>query len=219
MNDDPNRRQVETRGKRWAVAAARWLSGLNITPNQISWTSILFAALCAGCLLAIGQYEEKWWMWIGALICIQGRLLCNLFDGMVAIEGKKQTASGEIFNDLPDRISDPLIIVATGYALPDLPAADLIGWLAGLGAVLTAYARFLGAACGAGHNFSGPMAKQHRMAVLSLAFLAAGISRTTTGHEWVVYGALCLIAVGCIITTIRRVSASVRKLEAPSENS
>lgn len=216
MNDDLSRRHVETRGKKWAVATARWLSGLNITPNQISWTSILFAAICAGFLLLASQREE-WWMWIGALICIQGRLLCNLFDGMVAVEGGKKTASGEIFNDFPDRISDPLIIVATGYAISGLPYACLLGWIAGMSAVLTAYARFLGAACGAGQNFMGPMAKQHRMALLSVASLVAGIFSAAAWHQWVVYGALCLMTVGCVITIFRRLSAAVRKLEASSE--
>lgn len=215
MNDKSGRRQVESRGKKWAVTAARQLSGLNITPNQISCTSVLFAALCAGFLVMVGRYDE-WWMWMGALICIQGRLLCNLFDGMVAIEGGKQTASGEIFNDFPDRISDPLIIVATGYALPELPAADLLGWLAGMGAVLTAYVRFLGAACGAGQNFMGPMAKQHRMATLSVAYLFAALFGAIV--SWVVYGALCLIIAGCVVTIYRRLSASVRELETSNEN-
>ena len=40
-----------------------------------------------------------------------------MLDGMVAIEGGRQTKSGEIFNDLPDRIADALIFVCAGYAV------------------------------------------------------------------------------------------------------
>jgi len=50
-----------------------------------------------------------------AVAGIQGRLLCNMLDGMVAIEGGRQTKSGEIFNDLPDRVADAVIFVCAGY--------------------------------------------------------------------------------------------------------
>lgn len=218
MNNDINRRHVETRGKKWAGAIARWISCRNISPNQISWASLAFAAFAA-CFLFMAGCHQEWWMWLAAFVCVQGRLLCNLFDGMVAIEGGKHTASGEIFNDLPDRLSDPLILVATGYSISFLPFADVLGWLAGMGAVLTAYARFLGAACGAGQNFCGPMAKQHRMAVVSVAYLACAVFSFSTWYSWIIYAALCLISLGCAITVVRRIATSVRKLEARHEGS
>lgn len=218
MNDDPNRRHVETRGKKWASAIARWLSSQNLTPNQISWASLGFAALAAVFLFMIG-ISDQWWMWLCALLCVQFRLLCNLFDGMVAVEGGKQTASGEIFNDFPDRLSDPLILIATGYAIHSLPFADVLGWLAGMAAVLTAYTRFLGAACGAGQNFCGPMAKQHRMAVVTAAYLISTIFNESTFHQWVVYFALLIIIIGSSITIVKRLKSSVIKLEAPHEGS
>ena len=100
---------------------------------------------------------------------IQGRLLCNLLDGMVAIEGGRKTRAGDIFNDLPDRISDPLIIVPAGYAITSLPFGPDLGWLAAVVALLTAYVRVLGHSAGTPDFFVGPMAKQHRMAVLTVA--------------------------------------------------
>lgn len=51
-----------------------------------------------------------------AAAMIQGRLLCNLMDGLMAIEGNLKSASGEIYNDAPDRVSDALILVGAGYA-------------------------------------------------------------------------------------------------------
>ena len=53
---------------------------------------------------------------VGAAVLIQFRLLCNLFDGMVAVEGGLGTPSGILFNDFPDRIADPLILICAGYA-------------------------------------------------------------------------------------------------------
>ena len=73
-----------------------------------------------------------------AAVFIQCRLLCNLFDGMVAVEGGKGTPSGELFNDIPDRIADPLILIAAGYATTVVPWAAPLGWAAGLGAVFGA---------------------------------------------------------------------------------
>ena len=98
-----------------------------------------------------------------------GRLLCNLFDGMVAGEGGKGTASGELFNDFPDHIADPMILIATGYTTTVFPWAPALGWAAGLGAVMPAYVRTLGASLGAPVDLRGPMAKQHRMAPLTFA--------------------------------------------------
>jgi phosphatidylglycerophosphate synthase len=51
-----------------------------------------------------------------AVVGVQLRLLCNLFDGMVAVEGGKKSKSGEVFNDMPDRIADPILLVCAGYA-------------------------------------------------------------------------------------------------------
>src|SRR5439155_982956 len=102
-------------------------------------------------------------------------LLCNLLDGMVAIEGGLQSKSGDVFNEVPDRVSDALILVGAGYATAPalgLAWAGALGSAAALLAVLTAYVRALGAALGTGQDFRGPMAKPHRMAALTAACLA-----------------------------------------------
>jgi phosphatidylglycerophosphate synthase len=55
-------------------------------------------------------------MWFGAAACIQFRLLCNLLDGMVAVEGGKGSVTGPIYNEAPDRIADVLILIGAGYS-------------------------------------------------------------------------------------------------------
>jgi hypothetical protein len=64
-----------------------------------------------------------------------------------------------IFNDIPDRISDALLLVSAGYAISIISWGAALGWCAALLAVMTAYVRTLAASLGAPVNFQGPMAK------------------------------------------------------------
>ncbi len=150
---------------------------------------------------------------IGAVAGIQARLLCNLFDGMVAVEGDKAGKSGEVYNDFPDRLADPIILIAAGYAATGWHGVEL-GWLAGILAVMTAYVRVLGRSIGAGIHFIGPMAKQHRMAVMTAACL---LEIGATFAHWqgrLLWVALIVIDLGCVITVVRRLRLIVRELEA-----
>lgn len=73
---------------------------------------------------------------------VQGRLICNLLDGMVAVEGGLRSPVGAVFNDLPDRVSDSLILIGAGYGLAGfITYAPQLGWAAALMAVMTAYVR------------------------------------------------------------------------------
>ena len=73
---------------------------------------------------------------------MQSRLLCNLFDGMVAIEGGKKSANGDLYNDMPDRFADALFIIPVGYVAGGFGIE--LGWLAALLAVMTALFRWIG---------------------------------------------------------------------------
>ncbi len=198
--EDLDRRPITVRGSGWAQGLARSLAGMGITPNQISVLSIVFAALGAW-LLYLGG-----WHLISAAFCIQGRLLCNLFDGMVAVEHNKATALGPVYNEFPDRIADSLLLVAGGYAC----AIPELGWLAALAAALTAYVRVYGASCGLGHDFRGPMAKQHRMALLTVACIATPLLPFGLKPLAIAMG---VIAVGSLITCVTRTLALCRQLQ------
>ncbi len=214
-NPTDARRPLKVREVGLAKSVARSLSRKNITPNQISVISVVFAAIGAFCLLISGWFSGVTviLLLLLAALAIQLRLLCNLFDGMVAVEGGKSTPSGELFNDIPDRIADPLLLVAAGYAINSPGWATELGWCAGLLAVMTAYVRTLSASIGAPVNFSGPMAKQHRMAVLTIACLAAAVEVMISGTQWALLLALLLIVVGSVITAARRTVAAWRFLE------
>ena len=210
-----NRRPLKVRDVGLVTQIARWLSSKSITPNHISLLSIVFALLAAGSFVATLYMTglEQLGCYILAALFIQGRLLCNLFDGLVAIEGGKSTPSGELFNDIPDRISDPIIIVAAGYAITSVSYGDILGWCGALLAVLTAYVRTLANSIGAPANFMGPMAKQHRMALLTVAAIATAIEQIWLQHDYVMVVALVILNLGSFITVWRRTTTAYRYLE------
>lgn len=209
------RRPLKVRDLGLAKSIASGLSRKNITPNQISILSVVFAMLGAGCLLASGWYSgiPSMVLLLLAATVIQLRLLCNLFDGMVAVEGGKSTPSGELFNDIPDRIADPLLLVAAGYAVSSPAWVAELGWCAGLLSVMTAYVRTLSASIGAPVNFAGPMAKQHRMAVLTVACVVAAAEALLSGTQWALLLALLVIVIGSVMTAVRRSVTAWRFLE------
>ncbi|MFT5704029.1 MAG: phosphatidylglycerophosphate synthase [Rickettsiales bacterium] len=151
------------------------------------------------------QDYPNWILPLLAAFFIQMRLICNLLDGMVAIEGGKTTSSGELFNDIPDRIADPLILVAAGYAFNVVEWTYIIGWLAGTMSLMTAYIRTLSVSIGAPANFTGPMAKQHRMALMTFACILKAIEGFVWQQGYVLFIALLTIVIGCLITYHRTI--------------
>src|SRR5262249_51503275 len=133
---------------------------------------------------------------------------------MVAIEGGKKTKSGEVWNDLPDRLADALILVPVGYAVGAAGWGSGLGWAAALLAVLTAYVRVLGGSLGLPQDYAGPMAKQHRMAVMTVAAVLGAAEAALGAPARVLLVALVVVVVGSAATVIRRTYRIVRALEA-----
>ncbi|MFY8116813.1 MAG: CDP-alcohol phosphatidyltransferase family protein [Roseateles sp.] len=206
MDKQDNRRPIQSRASTWAKVVAAYLARSALTPNQISVLSILFAALGAGLLLS----HPGIWGLLACALAIQGRLICNLLDGMVAIEGGKHSALGQLYNEFPDRIADSLLIVALGYAV----AWPSLGWLGALLAALTAYVRVFGGALGLAQDFRGPMAKQHRMAVMTLGCLLGALELHLAATQHALLLAGLLIAAGSLLTCISRTRAIARQLQA-----
>ena len=149
---------------------------------------------------------------LGVAAAIQLRLACNLLDGMVAIEGAKRTPYGDLYNDVPDRIADVAIFLSAGYGIAYLPFGTVLGWSAALAAVLTAYVRLLGGSMGLTQYFSGPMAKQHRMATLTGACAASVFEPLWGGRGQMMEVALALIVAGSIAGFIRRLRLICREI-------
>jgi phosphatidylglycerophosphate synthase len=177
--------------------------------------------LGAGSALAgtrhVGSIAERA-LFFAAAVLIQLRLLANMFDGMVAVESGRACPLGELYNDVPDRVSDAATLIGLGYAAGGWPE---MGYFAAVLAVLTAYVRAVGKAAGAGSDFRGPMAKQQRMFLATVVgvymALAPAAWRPAWGPEgrWGLAGAILLvIAVGSALTAARRIRGVAMKLRA-----
>jgi phosphatidylglycerophosphate synthase len=202
-----NRRPIKARSLVIIQRFASWLAKSSITPNQISVLSIGFSLLVP---ISFVVFEAGTWVAsLGAMLGIQLRLLCNLLDGMVAIEGQKKSVAGGIYNEFPDRIADTVILV--GVAACDIsdPWLATLGMTASFLAAMTAYTRLLGASLGTKQYFDGPMAKQHRMAFLTLTMIALPILNLLVlnraiSSAMVIKISLIVISIGCIATVFRR---------------
>ncbi|MCU0907476.1 MAG: CDP-alcohol phosphatidyltransferase family protein [Rhodobacteraceae bacterium] len=202
------RRPLKSRNAAWAARLTDMLVARRVPPNLISQASVGFAALALLCFWGATALPVPFLI-LGAA-CVQLRLVCNLLDGMVAVEGGMAAPDGPFWNEVPDRAADILILWGVGIAA----GSPALGLLAGALAVATAYLREFGRAQGLGSDYSGPMAKPHRMAAVTVGALAAAAEALAFGTTWAVVIALGVILVGTAATIWRR---SARILTALSQ--
>lgn len=207
MTDDETRRPLKTRSAAWAGWLAEMLAKSGATPNGISAVSMIFALGGCALFIAAGKGWVPWWAgWIAGAACVQLRLLCNLLDGMVAIEGGRKTPTGPIWNEAPDRFADAAFLVGAGIGSGHPWLGAGCAWAA----AMTAYVRSLGAELTGKQDFCGPFAKPHRMAALTVGSFATAFfpwqGRTAEIVLWV-------ILAGTTLTVFRRLSRLSAKLE------
>ncbi|MBY5411586.1 CDP-alcohol phosphatidyltransferase family protein [Rhizobium leguminosarum] len=200
-----SRRPIASRSSSWAIGLSAWLARSGATPNGISLLSVVFAGIGAALIVFTTHPIAM----ICAAISVQLRLVCNLLDGMVAIEGGKKTKSGPLYNEFPDRIADSLFLIAAGYAC----GFGWLGWLSALLAALTAYIRVFGGSVGLLQDFSGIMAKQRRMAVLTAGLLAQSVETLISPSHWSLILASAIIAAGSLVTCTTRTLRLKHSLE------
>jgi len=210
MQNDQTRRPIGARSSGWAQATARWLTGKGLTPNQISMSGMAFAAAAGLFMLSAAQLGSLMSrvLFVLAALMILARLLANLFDGMVAVEGGKAEPTGPFWNEVPDRISDTLILTAAG----GVAGQWWLGLLASVLAVMTAYIREVGHRLGQPADFSGPFAKQQRMVAV---MLACGLSIFTGegGQQFIFSAALSIVVLLTAWTAVRRSTTLLNRLE------
>lgn len=204
----PSRRPLASRSSAWAGRLSGWAVDHGYTPNQISQASVGISAIGALCyaLSPYGPGVLQWfWLLLAAVAC-QVRLVCNLIDGMVAIEGGKGAKDGPFWNEVPDRVSDLFLFVGAGIGAGN-PG---LGALAAALAITTAYLREFGRAEGFAPDFSGPMAKPHRMAALTGGTVIAAFYAS----EWTLGVTLWIIILGTAITIGSRSMRLISNLKA-----
>jgi len=211
---DGPRRVLATRNAGWAIGLAHWLARHGVRPNAVSVAGVLFAVVAGGSLALSANVDDAAravWLVVAAA-SIQLRLLCNLLDGMIAVEGGLKTKTGDIYNDLPDRLADVVILMGAGYAIRSLAYGVTLGWAAAVMAVFTAYVRLLAGSLGVTQHFIGPMAKQHRMFTLTLATLLAAVEAIVGAPPRAIGIGLVVIVAGSIATVFRRTARLVREV-------
>jgi phosphatidylglycerophosphate synthase len=212
------RRPLASRDLRIFQRVAAWLIAGGVSANAVSLCSIVFAALASLCLVATAMTDGPGahLLFVPAALFVQARLLANLLDGMVAVGSGQASPEGELYNEVPDRVADALILIGAGYAAGGTPA---LGYLAALVAVFVAYMRALGGSVGVHALFTGPMAKPQRMATITAACIycacvpagwPGGLASGTFGAVSI---ALTLIVTGGVLTAgrrLRRIAAQLR---------
>ena len=145
------------------------------------------------------------------------RLTANMLDGMVALASGRASKVGELYNEIPDRVSDAAVFIGAGFAWG---GNTTLGYIVTILAIFTAYVRAAGKIAGAPNEFCGPMAKQHRMFVITLICIYS----TFAPRSWQIIAfnqstiglmslGLIVIIVGCVVTIIRRLARIAQALK------
>lgn len=211
MTDEPyvpERRPIASRNHTLSIQAASFLAEKGVTPNTISTLGMVAGVLGGVAFACTGLVPWGWALFLVAAAMMQLRLIANMLDGMVAIKSQKASPVGELFNEVPDRVSDTALFIGAGYAAGAMPE---LGYLAAVGALFTAYVRAEGKVAGAPQEFCGPMAKQQRMAVMTLACVLAAIipakwvpTLASFPECGIMAAALAIVAMGSFVTALRR---------------
>ena len=168
------------------------------------------ACIVAGIALAATSICDYRILWLVAALGAQLRLTANMLDGMVALASGRASKTGELYNEVPDRISDAAVFIGAGFAWG---GNITLGYIATILSIFTAYVRAAGKIAGAPNEFCGPMAKQHRMLVITVICVYSAV----VPQSWQILlsdklevGAMSLglgvIIVGCCITIVRRLN-------------
>lgn len=226
------RRPIAARRFALFKSMAASLAAMGVAPNTVSVMSLVFSLAAGGALAATRWAPDgpDRWLCAGAAAGVALRLLANMLDGMIAVENGRRSPTGELYNEVPDRISDAAILIGAGYSEWGTP---WVGYVATIAAVLTAYIRAVGKGAGVSGVFGGVMAKQQRMAVviavcLFVAAAPAGLrpslsitlhdapwSAFSTERAWGVFSfALVVIAIGSVVTCATRLRSIADALNA-----
>ncbi|HRK31230.1 MAG TPA: CDP-alcohol phosphatidyltransferase family protein [Tepidisphaeraceae bacterium] len=207
-----SRRPIAQPLRRTATTAVALCCRLNVHPDLISYLSVVASLIAAVCF----WYSARWpWLLLVAPLFCYARLYCNMLDGMVALASGKASRRGELLNELPDRVSDLLVFVSIAHSGL---AHMLLGYWAGIAAVLTAYVGTLGQAAGAHRDYSGLMSKPWRMVVVHAGAWATFFMPQVSVELWrgatlsLMDVACVIIILGCVQTMIQRLVRIVRAL-------
>ena len=199
-----------------AHGATRLCLRFEISPDTISYLSVVAAVLAAICFWKSGS--NRILLLVGPAFCYL-RLWFNMLDGMVALASGKASWRGEILNDLPDRVSDVVIFAGVAHSGWTNP---FFGYWSAIFSLLTAYVGILGQVVGVHREFSGIMSKPWRMVMvhagawITLACLWWNDESIRFRRLTVLDWACLIVIVGCGETMIIRLKRIMTALRSKS---
>ncbi len=208
-----SRRPIADLFRRTADLAVRFCVRAGISPDAVSYSSIVAAAIAGAMFWQSSRYPVL--LLVAPLFCFV-RLWLNMLDGMVAIAAKKASKRGEIVNEVPDRISDILIFAGVAHSSYCNP---IVMYWAAILAVMTAYIGVTGQAVAGKREYAGLMSKPWRMVWLAIgawvtfALLPNHISRFSFENLRPLDAIGVLIIVGCVQTCYVRLRRTVTLLD------
>lgn len=195
------------------LPAARLLSSLQISPNQVSWASLAFG-FAAGACLSVGHFGF-------AAVCAALSGVLDCLDGMVARIADAASEAGELLDATVDRYAEFFFLAGLIVYYRAHPALQLLALAALLGSFMVSYSSAKAEAL----NTDPPRGNMRRPE--RAVYLAAGAALSAITMPWLepprdgaiavgypMVVALAVVAVAANISAVERFRSIARALRA-----
>ena len=160
------------------------------TPDALTYAAVGASCGAAGAIVAGAVFG---WPLLWLLVAPFGfaRLALNALDGSIARRTDQTSPFGAALNEVCDRLSDVVVMVATVAVAPiELTLAAVVLTL------MVAVAGMSGVGAGGRRSYAGPMGKADRVAVLATGSVIAALTASPIAFTV----ALGVISTGCLVT-------------------
>ena len=177
----------------------------SVHPNTITWVSLLFAVAAALCLYS----ADLGWVLLLTPVFITLRMMCNLLDGMVAIERAMTSPQGEALQDTVDRLADSCMVLGAAFS----PIGDLrLGIVAITLMLISSYVGIQKKAVGGSREYGGILGKGDRFLLFSIASVGRYFWQGRAGGLNAFDILFVLMIIGGSVTIIQR-GTSIREMK------
>lgn len=171
----------------------RWLSAHGVTPNALTYGSLL-VALGSGVAAAASHF-----LLAAALLLFSGAL--DLLDGVVARAAHRTSRFGALLDSTVDRLSDalPLLGIVVACSRSPLAAAVVVS------AIVTGFAVSYVRARAEGLGIQLPplfMRRAERLVLLLIALVAGSVSWPGLPPHTVMLGVVAVMALGSLVAAV-----------------
>lgn len=203
----------------------RLLIKIGVTPNVVTTIGLLGNIAAAAVFVVAAIEATRTGIADYYLVTLAGALiicfsLFDMLDGQVARLGGMSSTFGAMYDSVLDRYCELFTLGGIAYYFIGCGsfAGALVTFLALVGSIMVSYVR----ARAEGLDIEckiGFMQRPERVVVTSLSTLATGIvgmglaSGSTFEPNWILFGAMCVIAVFANLTAFARIAHCRRQLE------